>query len=86
MSGSPGLFGMYTFFPPSKSTILLILIVLPLPTLKILFLSFFFLLTLITALTISETWVKSLFCFPFPTIVNGLFAIFCARNTPKTAP
>ena len=34
----------------------------------------------------SLTKVKSLVCVPSPTIVNGVPANFCARNTPKTAP
>ena len=36
------------------------------------------------ASTTSVTYVKSLFWFPFPTIVKGLFFNFCAKKTPIT--
>ena len=55
ISGSPGLLGIFFLLPPKSFTILFILTVFPLPTLRIPQLKLFFLFTLIIASTTSDT-------------------------------
>ena len=83
--GSPGLCGINFFLPPKILAIVFIEVFFPEPKLYILLIHLL-LITLTHAFAISSTWIKSLVCFPSPTIVSGLFEINCLMNTPITAP
>ena len=75
---------MNFFLPLNILATVFIEVFFPEPKLYILFIHLL-LITLIHAFVISSTWIKSLVCFPSPTIVNGLLFFVCDKKLPMTA-
>ena len=81
---SPSLFGMNFFLPLNILARVFIEVFFPEPKLYTLFIHLL-LITLTHAFAISSTWIKSLVCFPSPTIVNALLFFVCDKKLPITA-